>query len=56
MGVLAEVLSDRGTQFTSELMAEVSRLLGVKQLYTTPYHPQANGLVERFNRTLKSIL
>ena len=56
VGVLAEVLSDRGTQFTSELMVEVSRLLGVKQLHTTPYHPQANGLVERFNGTLKSML
>ena len=51
-----EILSDRGTQFTSDLMKEASRLLGVKQLHTTPYHPQANGLVERFNGVLKSVL
>ena len=54
--VPSEILSDGGTQFTSALMREVGRLLGVKQLHTTPYHPQANGLVERFNGTLKGML
>ncbi|KAL8611041.1 hypothetical protein ACOMHN_042657 [Nucella lapillus] len=56
VGVPSEVLSDRGTQFTSGVMKEVSRLLGVTQLHTTPYHPQGNGLVERFNGTLKRML
>ena len=56
VGVPAEVLSDRGTQFTSAVMKEVSRLLGLTQLHTTPYHPQGNGLVERFNGTLKNML
>lgn len=56
IGVPREFLTDRGTQFTSELMAEVCRLLSVKQLTTSPYHPQCNGLVERFNGTLKSML
>ncbi|KAL8593285.1 hypothetical protein ACOMHN_009938 [Nucella lapillus] len=56
VGVPSEVLSDRGSQFTSGVMREVSRLLGVTQLYTTPYHPQSNGLVERFNGTLKGML
>ena len=37
-------------------MKEVSRLLSVKQLTTTPYHPSCNGLVERFNGTLKAML
>ncbi|XP_062588592.1 uncharacterized protein LOC134250255 [Saccostrea cucullata] len=54
IGVLKEMLlTDMGTQFTSELMGEVSRLLSMKQLSTTPYHPMCNGLVERFNGTLK---
>ena len=56
VGVPQEILSDRGTQFTSEMMREVGRLLSMRQLTTTPYHPACNGLVERFNQTLKQIL
>ena len=56
VGVPEEGLSDRGTQLTSDMMKEVGRLLSLKQLTTTPYHPQCNGLVERFNATLKSML
>ncbi|KAK7095859.1 hypothetical protein V1264_005220 [Littorina saxatilis] len=56
VGVPEEVLTDRGTQFTSEVMAEVYRLLGIRGLTTSPYHAQANGLCERFNATLKSML
>ena len=56
VGVPQEILSDRGTQFTSEMMREVGRLLSIRQLTTTPYHPARNGLVERFNQTLKQIL
>lgn len=56
VGVPEEVLSDLGTQFVSDCMTEVSRLLSIKQLTTTPYHPMCNGLVERFNGTLKKML
>ena len=56
LGVPSEMLTDMGTQFTSELMAETSRLLSFRQLTTTPYHPMCNGLVERFNGTLKQML
>lgn len=56
MGIPKEILSDMGTQFTSNVMKEVSRLLSFKQLVTTPYHPACNGLVEKFNGTLKSML
>ena len=37
-------------------MKEISRLISVRQLTTTPYHPMCNGLVEKFNGTLKLIL
>ena len=37
-------------------MSEVSRLLSLRQLFTTPYHAMANGLVEKFNGTLKNML
>ena len=56
MGVPQEILTDRGTQFTSDLMREVGRLLSLKQMTTTPYHPMCNGLVEKFNGTLKKML
>ena len=51
-----EVLSDQGTQFVSSCMQEVSRLLSINGLTATPYHPICNGLVERFNGTLKKML
>ena len=40
----------------SECMQEVSRLLSIKGLTSTPYHPICNGLVERWNGTLKPML
>lgn len=56
VGLPEEVLSDLGTQFISETMNEVSRLLSIRRLTTTPYHPMANGLVEKFNGTMKNML
>jgi len=56
VGIPMEILSDQGTQFMSNVMKEVSRLLSMTQLVTTPYHPMCNGLVERFNGTLKAML
>ena len=56
VGVPCEILSNRGSQFMSQVMQEVNRLLSVKHLVTTPYHPQCNGLVEKFHFVLKSML
>ncbi len=50
-GVPECLLSDRGTKMT-----DVCKALGIKKLNTTAYHPQCDGLVERFNRTLKAML
>ena len=55
-GVPEALLSDRGANLLSHLMTSVCQLLGVKKLNTTSYHPQCDGLVERFNRTLKTML
>lgn len=44
--------SDRGTDFTSKLMHEISKLMDTQQLHTTAYHPMCNGEVERANQTL----
>lgn len=43
LGILEDILSDLGTQFVSDCMKEVARLLSIKQLTTTPYHPMCNG-------------
>ena len=55
-GVPEAILSDRGANLLSFLMKDVCKLLGIKKLNTTASHPQCNGAVERFNRTLKSML
>ena len=48
--------SDQGAQFKSQLISEVCKLLHIHKTRTTPYHPQCDGLVERFNRTLLDML
>ena len=55
-GVPAELLSDRGSNLLSNLILEVCELLGMKKVNTTSYHPQTDGLVERMNKTLRSML
>ena len=56
LGIPKTMVTDQGTQFTSGLMTEIARLLSLEQATTTPYHAMANGLVERFNGTLKRML
>ena len=56
VGVPEEILTDQGTNFTSQLLSEIYRLLQIRPIRTTPYHPQTDGLVERFNGTLKAML
>ena len=56
IGIPEEILTDQGANFTSQLLKEVYNLLGVHSIRTSPYHPQTDGLVERFNQTLKSML
>ena len=55
-GVPAHISSDRGAQFTSGLWSAMAQLLGVNLHFTTAYHPQANGMVERFHRHMKTAL
>ena len=55
-GLPSIVLSDGGPQFTSNQMEDVLRNLGVVHAVSTPYHPQSNGLCERANATIKSMI
>lgn len=56
VGVLSEILTDQGTNFMSKLLNELYSLLYIQLIRTSPYHPQTNGLVKRFNGTLKAML
>jgi transposase InsO family protein len=50
------MLSDQGSNFMSMLMKRVMEILQTKQLRTSPYHPECNGMLERFHATLKAML
>lgn len=51
-GPPTKLLTDQGNNFRNELLHEFCKLVGTQHKFATPYHPQANGLAERFNRTL----
>ena len=56
VGMPEDVLSNLGTQYTSDCMKEVSWLLSISRLTASPYYPACNGLVKKFNSTLKQML
>ena len=55
-GCPQKLLSDQGSQFRSEVLKVLAQSLGIKQLFTSPYHPQTNGLTERMNKTIKQVI
>jgi hypothetical protein len=56
VGIPAEIMSDQGSNFTSQLMGQLHRLLGVKPIFSSIYHAAGNGRQERVHSTLKSCL
>ena len=55
-GIPAHITTDRGSQFNSAVWEQLLRIWGIKHHQTTAYHPEANGMVERFHRRLKESL
>ena len=55
-GAPRQLLSDRGREFDSDLFTELIKWMEIDKLRTTPYQPSTNGAVERFHRTLNSML
>jgi transposase InsO family protein len=55
-GVPIRILTDQGPEFESALMAELCRSHGIEKIRTSSYKPSTNGAIERFHRTLNSML
>lgn len=55
-GVPVRLTTDQGRQFESDLFSQLTRMLGITRIRTNPYHPQSNGCVERWHRSLKTAL
>lgn len=55
-GVPQEILSDNGTPFTAKYTQTLMKALDITTIWTSPYHPQTNSMLERWHRTLKTIL
>ena len=55
-GALARILSDQGANFMSSIIDEMCKLLGMGKLWTMPYHPQMNRLVERSHQTIMQMI
>lgn len=51
-----KITTDQGRQFESDMFNALSRRMGIQHTRTTAYHPQANGMIERWHRTLKTAL
>ena len=56
IGTPIQILTDQGSNFQSRLFAELLKRLDIDQVRTSSYRPSINGLIERFHRTLNSIL
>ena len=55
-GALLQLLSDRGSEFESQLFSQLMKWMEIDKLRTTAYQPSTNGAVERVHRTLNTML
>ena len=51
-----KITTDQGRQFESEVFTNLAKLMGIERIRTTAYHPQSNGMIERWHRNLKAAL
>ena len=55
-GAPLRLLNDQGAEFESGLFQELCRLMQIDKIRTSPYKPATNGMLERFHRSLNSLL
>ena len=56
LGIPSTLVTDNGTNFVSNLFKELYKMLGIRKITTSPYHPEANGALERSHRPLAEYL
>ena len=56
LGMPLQILSDQGINFQSELFKELCEMMNIEKIRTSAYKPSTNGAVERFHRTLNSMI
>ena len=56
MGCPETLITDQGREFVNELSSELYQITNTDHRITSAYHPQSNGLTERFNQTLSRCL
>ena len=55
-GIPREILHDKGGSFMNQVMSDLCSEFDISRIRSSPYHPQANGLVEKINGTLQIML
>lgn len=55
-GTPLRITTDQGRQFEASLFRALTKVMGIERIRTTAYHPESNGMVERWHRTLKSAI
>ena len=55
-GLPSKIISDRDARFTGHFLTAVTKSLGIRQAFSTSFHPQTDGQTERTNRTLEDML
>ena len=55
-GAPCRLLSDWGANFMNSIIDKMCNLIGIRKLWTMPYHPQMNGLVERSLQTIMQMI
>ena len=55
-GLPDEILTDKGPSFVEELGGQVCELLKIHAIRTSPYHPQTDGMLERWHASFKSMV
>ena len=55
-GLPTEILTDQGTVFMSALHKQLCDILEIKRIRTSPYHPESDGMLERWHASMKSMI